>query len=367
VAYDFDTKQRKLVLDGGSRPRYANGKMFFSRGNQLFAVTFDAKAVQVTGSPQVVVDGVVAQPGTGGSFYAIAGDGSIAYLRGGPAFFATRAVLRDKEGKSAVLDLPLRTFASPRLSHDGTQLAVQVVSANDDVWVYHRDRHTFSRVTSQAENLFPNWSPDDREFLVSSFISGGFPVAVTIPIVGGQPHAIAPQLKAVQIGTSWSKSGRIALSVLREGGWDVYVIDRSGGDARPVIQTRFNENEATLSPDGRYVAYASDESGDSEIYVRAVDDPGEKLQLSVSGGREPLWSQDGRIIYFRDERGFLAVDVAPAGSNVTAGAPRRLFDGDYVQGDVGTAYDVAADGTFVLLQRNGSPADGTRLQIVFAR
>lgn len=366
VAYDLETKQRKVVLDGGTRPRYAAGKLFFTRGTQLLSVPFDAKAIKVAGSPALVIDGVVAQPGTGGSFYAIAADATIAYLRGGPSFYTTRAMTRAPDGVISAIDLPVRTFANPRFSSDGTQLALQLVSANDDIWIYHRQRRTFTRMTAQAENLFPNWSPDDREFLVSTFLDGGIPVAVTIPVAGGQPRAVAPGLKAVQLGTSWSKSGRIALSVLGTSSFDIYVIDRMGAAPRVVAQSRFNEHYATLSPDGRYLAYVSDESGDSQIYVRGLGAAGEKLQISVSGGREPLWSRDGRVIYFRDTHGFLAVDVSASDAAVTAGAPRRVFDGDFVMGDEGLAYDVAPDGTFVLLQRNGTPDDGARLQIVFA-
>jgi serine/threonine-protein kinase len=364
---DLDTKRQQIVLAGGTRPRYAAGKMFFTRGNQLFSVPFDAKALKVTGNASLVLDGVVSQPGTGGSFFYVAADGTVVYLRGGPDFFATRVIARAADGKTAYLDVPLRTFANPRLSHDEKQLAVQVVGANDDVWVYHRDRRTFTRVTAQEENLFPNWSPDDREFLVSSFLKEGYPVAVTVPITGGQPKPLAPAIPGVQIGTSWSPSGRIALSVLGEKtGFDVWIVEKNGV-SRPLVQTRFTEHLAALSPDGRLVAYVSDESGASEVYLRAVDRPAEKIQVSVSGGSEPLWSRDGRRLYFRDVAGFLAVDITMTGDPPSAGQPQRVFEGTHVISDEGVSFDVTRDGTFILLERNGAPEEGTKLQLRFAR
>ena len=365
-AYSFGTKQKKIILDGGTRPRFAGGKLYFARGTQVFAVPFDPEKLAISGVPAAVMDGVVTQPGTGGSFYAVAGDGTIVYHRGGADYFATRVLARSPDGKTVPFGAPLRTYANPRLSHDESQLALQLVSANDDVWLFHRTRQTFTRVTTQGENLFPVWSPDGRSFLVSTFLDQGNLVLATLPIAGAaRPTPLLPETLPVQIGTSWSPSGRIAFTFLGPTGADVYVIDRPGGKTRPFIETRFNEHEASLSPDGRFIAYSSDESGVSEIYVRAVDQPAEKLQVSVSGGREPLWSRDGKRLYFRLGQAFLASDVSITGSTVVASAPQILFEGDFVEGSEANGYDVAADGTFILLQRNGTPADGTKLHVRF--
>jgi Tol biopolymer transport system component len=332
------------------------------------SVDFDPKTLRTSGTPAVAVTDVVAQPGTGGSFFAVAGDGSVAYLRGKPDFFATRVITRRADGTSATLAVPLRTYANPRLSHDGSRLAVQVVSANDDVWIFHRERGTFTRVTAQAENLFPQWSPDDKTFLVTMFLNSAMPVLATVPITGTlKPQALAPDGPPVQIGTSWSASGRIAYTGMGgpERTADVFVIDRPGAASRPIIQTRFEEHESSLSPDGRWIVYTSDESGTAEIYLRAVDAPAEKLQLSISGGSEPLWSRDGKRIFFRSGTAFHAVDVTMGTVAPSAGAPHRLFEGDYLYGSEAQGYDVGPDGTFVLLQRNGSAQDGGRLHILF--
>jgi serine/threonine-protein kinase len=368
AAYSFDTKEKRIILDGGTRPRYADGKLYYASGNRLLSVGFDREKLTLTGSPTVVMDHVVTQPGTGGSFFALSAGGTIVYKRGNADFFATRVLARSPAGPIIPFDVPLRTYANPRVSHDGTQLALQLVSANDDLWVLHRTRRTFTRVTAQGENLFPNWSPDGKSFLVSSILNGSNLGLMTVQIASASPtRPLLPDLREdVQLGTSWSPSGRIAFTVLGARGSDIYLLDRIDGAPRPFLQTRFNEHEASLSPDGRFIAYSSDESGTSEIYLRAVDRPAEKLQVSVSGGREPLWSRDGRRLYYRQGRGFLVADMTIIDGSPAAGTPRLLFEGDFVEGTEANGYDVGPDGTFVLLQRNGSAGDGGFLQIRFA-
>ena len=367
-AFSLDTGKKTIVLSGGTRPHYAAGRLFFTRGSQLMEAGFDPQTMKTSGSRSVALDNVVAQPGTGGSFFSVAADGSVAYLRGGPDFFCTRVVARAANGTTTPLDIPLRTYANPRLSHDGTRLAVQVVSSNDDVWVFDRTRRTFTRVTAQSENLFPEWSPDDKSFLVTTFFGPTMPMLATVPIAGSlQPRAAAPDAPPVQIATSWSSAGRIAFTAMNVSTRtsDIYVLDSAGGHARPFLQTRFEEHEAAISPDGRLIAYCSDESGASEVYLRAIDQPADKVQLSVSGGREPLWSHDGRRVYFRNAKAFLAVDVTSAPS-LSAGTPQLVFEGDFVEGAEAAGYDVGADDTFVLLQRNAKPLDGMRLHVRFA-
>jgi len=366
LAWNTEKREKKLIIDGATSPKYLpSGQLLFHRAGRVMSVALDLQSLQTRGEPQPLVDRVVAHPGTGVGFYDASRDGTIVYLEGSSAFFDLQPVWYDRSGNRRPFALPARPYIHPRLSPDEQRIAFEVMGANDDIWIYHEARGTLSRLTTASENLYPEWSPDGTKLVVSKFDAGGVPNLFVHYLDGSRQDELLVRSSRAQFPTSWAGSGRIAFSEeTEENEQDIYLLDRASG-SRPIpfLVTSFNEGFAAISPDGVWIAYVSDESGQTEVYARRGSG-GDKIQISLAGGTDPVWAKDGREIFFRDGKTLYAVQVSKAAAN-PFGAPRALFQAAFENGQTSPNYDVSRDGKrFLVVERSERADDIVRLNVL---
>jgi len=353
---------RKVVIRGGSHPLYADGRLLFMRGGTLFAVPFDADRLEVTGSAVAINEGIRTET-QGAGQVTVSGDGTLVYVEGTPAWQGT-PVWVSRDGAAQPIGAARQVYGTFTLAPDGRRLAIVVAGATDDVWVYEIGRGTFTRLTQEGNNSGPVWSPDGRQIAYSSS-RGGVTMVASRPVDGSGMETQLWTGKLSCSPYSWSSDGRsLALGCSAEKGIgeDIYVLPLDGDpNPRVFVSSPFNDWGPHFSPDGKWIAYISDASGQYEIYVRPYPGPGSQWQISTDGGEEPVWSRDGREIFYRNGTRWMVAGVRTT-PGFTAAPPKLLFEGPYVNVP-GMSYDVAPDGRFALLQ--GPPETPvTRLNVV---
>jgi len=378
VVESLDTGQRHVVVEGGSDPRYVpTGHVLFARSGALMAVPFDVARLEVTGSPIVVLEDVMqaerAGNGaliTGAAQFSVSRSGTLAYAPGGVnPVPPTSLVWVDREGASEALPLPQGSYAFPRFSPDGTRLAYAEGAFGDQqIWVYDIELKTPVRLTTAGTNSSPVWSPDGTRLAFSSQTAALEEQLLVVAADGsGEPQRLAGGDASGQ-PASWSADGRLAF--LRDG--DIWTISTEGdGTPEAFLETPFREMWPAFSPDGRWLAYASRETGSFEVYVRPFPEGAPVHRVSTGGGGAPLWSRDGRQLFYRMsyedwEPGVMVVDVATNGA-FTRSQPRKLLEsGEFGATIPTTSYDVAPDGRrFVMFKPSPvAPQPVTRIRIV---
>ena len=332
----------KLVTlrERGIDPRYvASGHLVYIRGGGLMAVPFDLERRRVTGPETQVVPSVVQ--------YAVSRDGSLAYMQGDPAQQKS-LVWVDRTGRETPLNLPAGRYGSLQLSPDGLRLAVEVEGPTMDVWVYDLQRGTRVRLTQDGNNIAPAWTPDGERVVFASDRGKAFGLYSMRADGSGEARAI-PSTK-VPAWHAWSPDGRrIAITDVSLGQPDIWLLEiRDGATPVPFRNGSSSEWGAAFSPDGRWIAYASDESGRFEVYLEPVPgNPGARVRASSAGGEEPRWSRKGDELFYRNGRAWMVVSVS-ANPALTVGSARTLFEGDYLKVS-GIPYDVSPDARRVLV------------------
>ncbi len=323
----LDTGERKTVIEGGASPRYSpTGHLLYASSDTLMAAPFDLAMLEVTDDPIPVLGGLSTSI-TGAPHLALSAEGTLVYLSATGT--GHNLVWVDRQGKEQPLTEIRRTYETPRLSPDGKRLAVTIRDNNTDVWVYDLGRGTLTRLTFQpGEDETPVWTPDGKRVTFSSVIGGTRSLRWKAADGSGAEEQLLAAEYHRHIG-SWSPDGTV-LAFQDEDpttGWDIWYVSLEGDHtAEPFLSTRFDEEWPMFSPDGRWVAYVSNESGNNEIYVQPFPGPGGKQQVSIDGGEEPTWSPKGNELFYRsgDKMMVVAVELGPT---FTQGTPQMLFDG----------------------------------------
>ncbi len=358
VAHSLKSGERSTVIRGAAQARYSpSGHLVYSRAGTLFAVPFDVKTLRVTGTAFEVLEGVREDPGQGMSQFALSGRGTLAYVSGG--LLSNELVSVDRRGNATpLLQRGQRhLYYQPRVSPNGRQLAVTIAGGNDDVWVYDFEHASLDRITSGTNHLFPGWTPDGSRITFfkhpDQFVWQRSDRSTPAEVVVASPRMV-PQ--------SWSLDGRLLvftdLGVDR--GSDIWVLRLEDKQRRALVQSRFDELAPTISPDGRWLAYTSDESGRHEVYVQPFPDGGQRWQISRGGGTEPLWSKNGGELFFRQEQKLMAVAAQRPFET-----PVELFEAGWwaTRFSSRTNYDVAPDGRFVMLRSNDA-TEQARIHVI---
>jgi serine/threonine protein kinase/Tol biopolymer transport system component len=344
------TGKWKVVLHNGFHGRYAAGHLVFARGNGLFTVPFDAQREEVTGSPRALVDGVAGDRGNSLSLFAVS-DQALAYVPGMPRTIPRSLVWVDPKGVQQLVTTTRRSFDAARIAPDGRRLTMWIEESTTDVHVYDLARDAFMRLTFSAHDHGPVWSPDGKRIAFESARAGTHHLFVRAADGSGDDRQITTGENHHYLN-DWSPDGKLLLfnEFAPDTGADLWVVDVDGKALpRLFLRTPFVEKQAAFSPNGKWVAYVSNESGLNEVYVRAFPDAGAKVQISVGGGEEPAWSRSGDALYYRTGRRMMAVDITTQ-PEFTPGRVRVLFEGTFHYNIVPSrTYDVAADGRFVMV------------------
>jgi serine/threonine protein kinase len=352
-------EQRELVR-GGSFPSYAaTGHLLFTRAGALMAVPFDAARRTLSGVPQPVLDGLVTYPINGAAQYAISADGMLIYIAGQAV--SRRATLNwvDASGETRRLATPEAAYQAVGISPDGRSAAIDIDGANASIWILDLERMSMTRLTLEWSNNFPFWTPDGTRVGYLSSRAGARRLFWQAADGGAGLEPLTPaRLPAAGRG-SWSPDGRILIfGELSQGtGWDIWTQEMGGERSlRPFLQTPFNETNPMFSPDGRWVAYESDETGRKEVYVLPYPGPGRKWRISADGGIRPLWARDGRELFYRNGDATMGVTINPSPS-FSPDRPRMLFR-KAAGLDLPYAFDVAPDGRFLVIESLPPPILG---------
>jgi serine/threonine-protein kinase len=367
-------KSIRTLISGGTCARYsATGHLVFVRAGSLYAVAFDAKRAQATGPERSVLDGVIVEP-NGAAQYAVSATGTLAYVAGPPVARQHELVWVDRGGSAVRLRDDGREYSFPRLSPDGTQLAVTSPSgSNYDVWILDLRRGSLQRVTrASGEDFGPVWNPDGTRLAISSERENeeGPGLAWT----NGPEFRLEFLLRTPGIGnwefpTSWSPDGKwLAFTRRRVGAAsDVEMLPTSGARTPvPFAAEPASEMGAMFSPTSPHVAYVSDVSGREEVYVRPFPGPGAAMPISTNGGIEPVWSRDGRELFYREGDALKSVKLTTQGT-FQRGIPTTVLEGRYERAPYGgraANYDVSLDGNRLLMVRRKNLPQPNTIHVV---
>ena len=371
---DLRTGTSKVLIRGGSHAHYVRtGHLVYGVAGTLRAVAFDLGRLEVTGTPAPVLEGVVTTA-QGAADVAVAANGSLIYVPGTAGGGGRQTVVSvDRQGRASPLPgLPLDTYRDVRVSADGARLAL---ATQTDVWIYDLARATLSRLTTDpAPDTRPLWTPDGQRIIFTS-ARAGYPELFWRPAdgTGSDERLLARGKDFLDLrANGWSADGRqLLLTEVPSNALCAIgqiAIERPS-DAKVLVKNEFCNDFAAVSPDGRWMAYDSNVSGRYEIYVERYPELGNRQQISTSGGRRPLWSRDGRELFFGtpDNRQMLVVPVR-SGTTLVAGRPQVLFEFAMVANVSTRPYDVAPDGRFFIIRSGqAEAAGGTPTNIIFVQ
>jgi Tol biopolymer transport system component len=271
--------------------------------------------------------------------------------------------------------LPPRAYLHPRISPNAQQIAIEVEGPNHNIYLYDINRGTFTKMSFDGSTHWPLWTPDGKRLTYRVGMPGPFKMWWMPADRSGAPEQLTT-VGEQQSAASWSPDGRVLAftQVSPQTGGDVYVLEMGGErKPRPFMQSKFDEGSPRFSPDGRWIAYCSYESGRNEIYVQSYPGPGPKIQISTEGGCDPTWKRTGGELYYRNADQMMAVPVT-TGPAFTAGKPKLLWERHYNQGTnsmcgapgpSSSNYDVTADGQrFLMIQEGEQDAPATEIRVV---
>jgi serine/threonine-protein kinase len=376
AAINLKTGQRKILVEGGTHPRYSpSGHLVYAHGGDLLAVRFDPERLTISGQPFTVLEGVQMSVNSGVANFDISANGDLIYIPGAMDKGERALVWVDRNGQPEPLpSLPSRSYLHPRISPDGRQLAVEVEGPNHDFYVYDFARAVLSKLTTDGESHWPVWSPDGSRLV---FRSGHMMAWRMRQMPADRSHA-SEELTGTgvaQSAESWSPDGHAVAytATMNEPGTHIMVASLEGDhQSHAFADFKAPAGSPKFSPDGKWLAYCSNESGKPQVYVQAYPGPGAKIQVSSEGGTDPVWKRTGGELFYRDGDKMMAVTAATA-PNFTAGRPQMLWQGHYSHGmsascgppgATSSNYDVTADGKRFLMIKDEAPDKALSRQIV---
>jgi len=353
------TGQRQTLVEDAYGAHYSpTGHLVYMQADKIIAVPFDLKGLAKTGTPVVMVDGVSTWGMPFGAGYGLSDNGTLAFLPARQAGDPRNTfVWVDREGREQPVAAVRGLFTGAQLSPDGRKVATW--NQGDQVCVLNIERGGLTCVTTEGKNAWFLWSQDGRRLVFNSLRPESPGTSLFWQVEDGS--ALAERLTTtdlMQQPRSFSPDGSLLVfqELHPDTGYDIWTLPMTkGAKPSPLLRTKFNEFQPKLSPDGRWMAYVSDESGRDELWVRAFPSMGQKTQISNDGGGEPAWSRDGRELFY------VTTDNPAAGCRLMAvnvgatptfrpGTPRKLFEGPYaITPAFGQSFDVSRNGKRFLM------------------
>ncbi len=359
------TGERKVLVEGSSQAWYSpSGHLVFARGGSLYAIRFDAEALTVRGSPVQVAQGVATDVGSGAVQFVVARSGTALWTPGGMTA-SYQVVWVDRNGKETAVPIPPAPYNELALSPDGRRLALNGGPGGvADLWVADLARGVVTHMTTGVHGVQSAvWTPDGARIVYHTSATGRDPKTgsmrdksfiVSRASDGSRDAETLIECQRDCVPDGFTPDGRSLIYELTrpEGsGRDIWILplgDPRG--ARPLLSDPYRKRQASFSPDGRWLAYTSNEGGDDNVFVRPFPTGDSRWQISTPSGVEPQWSRDGREIYYRNTAALYRVPVQTR-PTFSAGRPERLFD-RVASGSGSGTYSPSADGSRILTYRS---------------
>lgn len=348
VAQRIGANERRVIVPGAARARYIpSGYLVFGKAGEVLAARFDPERLELLG-PAARLAAPVWMGLEQSPWFDISNDGLLVNAEGSPADRRSLAWV-DRRGRVTPLSAPAREYRFPALSPDGLGIAVHVIDrGRANIWHYAIPTGALTSVSSTGFASAPIWSRDGRAITYSSNSGTGNEMWVQPPIGAVPATGLFSSPRPMWPGSWFSDGKRLAYMSGNNGG-DIVMYETAGHRETPVVSTPDTEWGARLSPNDRWLAYVSNESGQWEVMVRRVDAVAGATRVSTNGGTEVVWARDGRTLFYRN-RGKLMSVAIDATATLTVGETTELFDMPAVVGSPGLpAYDVAADGSRFLI------------------
>ncbi|MFZ0759904.1 MAG: protein kinase [Candidatus Sulfotelmatobacter sp.] len=354
---ELGTLRAKVLMQSEAAALYASGRLLFLRDQTLMAQRFDPSRMELSGEPEPLADHVEVNGATVRPMFSASNTGTLVY-QSGEISAGWKLVWWSRDGKQVGSVAQSGRYLDPTISPDGTRLAVIIFAGNQgigDVWIFDLARGTSTRLTfGPGSQTMPVWSPDGKTIFYASTATGLPNIYAKAADGSGTARVVLGSSDTVELPRSISPDGRYLVYERRipktETGDELWVLPLFGdGKPFPIVQSAFEERDAAVSPDGKWMAYQSNESGRREVYITAFPTGGAKWQVSSNGGATPKWRKDGKEVFFLDAGDDLvAVDVSASGNAVRLGAPHILFQAVGIERSYGP-FDVTADGKKFLI------------------
>jgi Tol biopolymer transport system component len=366
----LDSRKARLVVKSESMGQYAApGYLFTVQQGMLVVYPFDEKSAQVRGNPVRVAEGVLTGNPPGYAPFSVSGASALAYSS--PSAKSRQLVWFDRSGRRLAVVGEPGDYSTPRLSRDEKKIAVAVreeSKTNTDIWVFDSTRGTWSRLTfDPAAERAPLWSPDSSRIVFTSASAGVLDLYEKPASGSGEARAVV-RSTGDKFPTDWTRDGRFLVyhTFGASSTWDIWAAPTDGGKPFSLFASKFTEAQAQVSPDGRWIAYASDESGRFEIYVTQFPQRRGRWQISTAGGSQPWWRGDGKeLIYLGPEQTLMSVAVR-TGDAFEASVPTALFKANFpaVVPAYWANYAVTADGQRFLISELLPEASAIPINVV---
>jgi serine/threonine-protein kinase len=391
VALNVDSGETKVLIEGGSDGRYVeSGHLLFAREGRLMAVRFNPERLEVEGDPVPILDGLVHTINTGHGIretgaiqFAVSHAGLLIYAPG-EVFPERKSQILwvDRQGGEEPLPIDTKLWAQGQVSADNRFVLLFETYPPRKVYLYDIGRNMLRPQTFEDQPYSSAiLGPSDRQFTFDSNLEG--PQALYMKSLnsgpGGAEKLGRDYWSENHMPGSWTSDGRhlAVVSFSNETDFDIWILDRNG-ERSPFVQTTFDERYPDFSPDGKWLAYSSNESGKYEVYVRPYPDPGKPVQISTAGGMEPCWSRNQQVIFYRvglpsnrrDQplpsyrQAFYSVNFKIEDGQLHPELPDKLFEGEYISGGPVRRYDVGPDGRFLMMKLE--PGNESRIREAMA-
>jgi eukaryotic-like serine/threonine-protein kinase len=362
------TGERHIVVEHAQAAMFvAPDRLMFERDGQLILAPVDPDRWELTGEGRVVVrDLSPSGPGFGNPAFAVASGGALIYVPIDSHDTERELVWVDRSGRVSPVGAPPKSYMHPRLSPDGRQILTWMRTGDPDIWLVDVASRALTRLVTGVAARRANWSPDGLQVM---FDAPGPDNPVTLyeaDVHGGEARRLRREKNSQYAGTWTPDGGTLAyLNLTLTTGFDIVAMgNEPSSTATPILQSAANETAPAFSADGNWMAFVSDVSGREEVYLLSYPAGGTPLQVSMHGGREPVWSKRGDELFFRQGERMWAVQVTGAG-RARVSEPVVLFAGDFDERpSFHPNYDVAADGRFLMIRGIAPPTTDTRIAVL---
>ena len=366
----LDSKQARVLIHAHSSAQYASGHLLFVRQNTLMAQAFDPKRLEVSGDAVPISDSIVEDSGTLKNLFSVSDNDTLAYVEGSVGI-ARQLLLLDREGKKIGQVEGEEGYGLPMISPDGKKISYTIDTSGYDVWTYDLDRNMKTRLTfgsaSSQSNLSQVWSPDGKSIAYTCVREGKFGVCRKPSDGSGNEETLLEPASELRYVNDWSRDGKfIALRQPAQGAYGIWILPLTG-ERRPYVflQSQFTQTFPAFSPDSKWLAYCSNESGEHKIYVVPFPGPGGKWQISPGSGCSPRWGGDGKeLFYITIDNKMMAAEVKAKGSSFEVGSVHELFQAHPYSFFQFQSFDVSADGKrFAIVEPSGQSATAITLVV----